>query len=102
MAMDEACLVDGNSCIILLGTHAPVPRTRPSRSRSRSMRSQERDLKRRISLLSARFDVVMSSLVRAEQASLSAERVALAAALTFREEAKILGDTIAAITPVLR
>jgi len=107
LPMEEAETIECEDCIVPYVDETVAPSPAPSRgpsvrSRSRSARSQDRELRRTIAALNARFDVVMSSLVRAEQASLSAERVALAAALTFREEAKILGDTIAAITPVLR
>ena len=88
--MVEAEQIDGDSCITpyVDETVAPVSSRGPTvRSRSRSARSQDRELRRKTAALNARFDVVMSSLVRAEQASLSAERVALATALTFREEA---------------
>ena len=104
LPMFEAEQFDGDSCIAphVDETAVPVPSRGPTvRSRSRSARSQDRELWRQTAALNARFDSVMSSLIRAEQASLSAERVALAAALTFRE-AKILGDAIAAIIPVCR
>ena len=96
LPMHEAEAIDGESCITPYidpeTIVAPVPTRGPRvRSRSRSAAS-----------FNARFDTVMGSLVRAEQAALSAERVALAAALTFREEAKVLGEVIVSITPVLR
>ena len=76
----------------------PIARPTTARSRSRSPGSHERSLRRSISSFNSRFDSVMGSLVRSEQAALSAERVALAAAEAFSEEAKVLKETIATIT----
>ena len=76
----------------------PNPRPTTARSRSRSPGSHERSLRRSISSFNSRFESVMGSLVRSEQAALSAERVALAAAEAFSEEAKVLKETIANIT----
>jgi len=103
--MEEAEAIECEDCIVPyvdeIVAPSPVPSRGPSvRSRSRSARSQDRELRRSIAELNTRFDVVMSSLVRSEQAVLRAERVATEAALSFREEARILEDTIAAITPV--
>jgi hypothetical protein len=101
LEMDEARQIDGEHCIIPYVDETVAPEPRRARSRStRSARSQDRELRRSIAELNTRFDVVMSSLVRSEQAVLRAERVATEAALSFREEARILEDTIAAITPV--
>ena len=99
--MDEAKQIGGEHWMIPYVDETVAPEPRRARSRStRSARSQDRELRRSIAELNTRFDVVMSSLVRSEQAVLRAERVATEAALSFREEARILEDTIAAITPV--
>ena len=86
--------------IVTIDADSEMPIARPTtrRSRSRSPGSHERSLRRSITSFNSRFDSVMGSLVRSEQAALSAERVALAAAEAFSEEAKVLKATLEAIT----
>ena len=58
-----------------------VPTTK--RSRSHSVDHGEQSARRSVKAMNSRFETIMSSLVRAEQAALSAVRVAVAAAETF-------------------
>ena len=70
-----------------------LPSRGPTNTRSRS-----RSPLRLVAAFNSRFDSVVASLVRAEQAALSAKRVSLAAADAFHEEARVLSEAIADIT----
>ena len=80
----------------------PIARPTTARSRSRSPGSHERSLRRSITSFNSRFDSVMGSLVRSEQAALSAERVALAAAEAFSEEARVLTSCASSVARWVR